>query len=168
MFCRLAAQEISLLSPVLSQANVKLIGVGLEPLGVEEFVEQKFWAGELYIDEDKKAFKDLGFKTFSIFSLPRLMLAKVARDAMFKGKERGLGGNMKGDAYQNGGLIIVKEGKIIYSFIQENPADHASNADILKALNMNVDLPTFVAQTSTPAASCDGDTCTLKPKSTSQ
>ena len=45
MFCRLAAQEISLLSPVLSQANVKLIGVGLEPLGVEEFVEQKFWAG---------------------------------------------------------------------------------------------------------------------------
>ena len=51
---------------------------------------------------------------------------------MLQGKERGLGGNMKGDAYQNGGLIIVKEGKIIYSFIQENPADHASNADILK------------------------------------
>ena len=45
MFCRLAAQEYSLIAPVLSQANVRLVGVGLEPLGVEEFVEQKFWAG---------------------------------------------------------------------------------------------------------------------------
>ena len=39
---------------------------------------------------------------------------------------------MRGDGLQNGGLLIVKEGKIIYSFVQENPADHASNADILK------------------------------------
>lgn len=45
MFCRLGAQEYSTIAPVLSQANVRLIGVGLEPLGVEEFVEKKFWAG---------------------------------------------------------------------------------------------------------------------------
>lgn len=169
MFCRLAAQEISLLSPVLSQANVRLIGIGLEPGGVEEFVERKFWAGELYINENSKAFEDLGFKRFSLFSLPRLMLAKVARDALSKGKERGLGGNMKGDGLQNGGLIIVQEGKIIYSFIQENPADHASNEDILKALNIAADVSTTVAKTSvpnTPSVSCDGDVCTLKPKST--
>ncbi len=45
MFCRLAAQELSLLAPRLSQENVRLVGVGLEPLGVEEFVERKFWLG---------------------------------------------------------------------------------------------------------------------------
>ena len=45
MFCRLAAQELSILAPRLSQENVRLVGVGLEPLGVEEFVEKKFWAG---------------------------------------------------------------------------------------------------------------------------
>lgn len=45
MFCRLAAQELSLLSPRLSQENVRLVGIGLEELGVEEFVEKKFWAG---------------------------------------------------------------------------------------------------------------------------
>lgn len=49
-----------------------------------------------------------------------------------QGKEKGITGNMSGDGFQNGGLLIVKEGKIIYSFIQENPADHASNEDILK------------------------------------
>jgi len=167
MFCRLAAQEYSLIAPVLSQANVRLVGVGLEPLGVEEFVEQKFWAGELYIDEDKKAFEALGFKRFSFFSLPRLMLAKVARDAVSKGRERGVGGNMRGDGLQNGGLLIVKEGKIIYSFVQENPADHASNADILKALNITVDTIPEFSTTSSPA-SCDGDVCSMKPKSTGQ
>ena len=45
MFCRLGAQEYSSIAPVLSQANVTLVGVGLEPLGVEEFVEKKFWVG---------------------------------------------------------------------------------------------------------------------------
>ncbi len=50
MFCRLAAQELSLLSPRLSQENVRLVGIGLEELGVEEFVEKKFWAGGRKLD----------------------------------------------------------------------------------------------------------------------
>jgi len=161
MFCRLGAQEYSSIAPVLSQANVTLVGVGLEPLGVEEFVEKKFWVGELYINEDKKAFENIGFKRFSLFSLPKLMLAKVARDAISRRKEKGITGNMSGDGFQNGGLLIVKEGKIIYSFIQENPADHASNEDILKALNIEVDTVSETYATNSPAASSE-------PKSTSQ
>lgn len=40
---------------------------------------------------------------------------------------------MKGDGYQNGGLIIVeKGGKLLYSYRQENPADHPHNDEILK------------------------------------
>jgi len=109
-----------------------------------------------------------GFKRFSLFSLPRLMLAKVARDAVSKGRERGVGGNMSGDGLQNGGLLIVKEGKIIYSFIQENPADHASKEDILKALNIKADTLEGTSTTNNPSASCDGDVCSTKPKSTGQ
>jgi len=56
MFCRLASVELSKIGPQLQQQNVRLIGVGLEELGVEEFVEKKFWAGELYIDEKQKSF----------------------------------------------------------------------------------------------------------------
>jgi prostamide/prostaglandin F2alpha synthase len=168
MFCRLAAQELSLLAPTLSNANVRLVGVGLEPLGVEEFVERKFWDGELYIDEKKKSFQDLGFKRFSLLSLPRYLLSKIARDATSKGKERNLGGDLKGDAFQNGGLLVVeKGGKVLYSFIQENPADHAQNEDILKALKL-----TFIegssstsAEQTAAASSCDGDVCGWKPKS---
>lgn len=50
-----------------------------------------------------------------------------------QGKERGVGGDLRGDGFQNGGLVVVgKGGKLLYSFVQENPADHAANEDILK------------------------------------
>ena len=40
---------------------------------------------------------------------------------------------MKGDGLQNGGVLVVeKGGKLLYSFTQVNPAEHASNDDILK------------------------------------
>ncbi|XP_046463865.1 prostamide/prostaglandin F synthase-like [Daphnia pulex] len=170
MFCRLAAQELSLLSPRLSQENVRLVGIGLEELGVEEFVEKKFWAGELYIDEKKKSFNDLGYKRFSIWSLPGLLLSRIARSQAALGKERGVGGDLRGDGFQNGGLIVVgKGGKLLYSFVQENPADHAANEDILKALNLSglmVDKSTDEQRpaAASPAA-CDQDVCSLKPKS---
>jgi len=176
MFCRLAAQELSILAPRLSQENVRLVGVGLEPLGVEEFVEKKFWAGELYIDEDKKTFKDLKFNRFSIFSLPGLLLSRVARAAMALGKQRGVGGDMRGDGYQNGGLLVVeKGGKVLYSFIQENPADHAQNEDVLKALNLSpepssppsADAPASLTDNGAQGPTCDADVCSLKPKSKS-
>ena len=45
----------------------------------------------------------------------------------------GVGGDLKGDGFQNGGLIVVERGgKVLYSFVQQNVADHASNEDILK------------------------------------
>lgn len=52
----------------------------------------------------------------------------------FKGKAWKVGGNMKGDGFQNGGLVVVspKGEKILFEFKQENPADHAENSDILK------------------------------------
>jgi len=171
MFCRLAAQELSMLAPRLSQEGVRLVGVGLEPLGVEEFVEKKFWDGELYIDQDKKTFKGLNFNWFSLFSLPGLLLAKVARDAASLGKQRGVGGDMRGDGFQNGGLLVVeKGGKVLYTFIQENPADHANNEDILKALNLSSEGIAAAGKKEAEggaAGSCDGDVCSLKPKSTS-
>ena len=48
-----------------------------------------------------------------------------------------MGGDMKGDGYQNGGTLIVdKGGKLLLQYIQENPADHVPLPDVLKALNI--------------------------------
>jgi len=44
---------------------------------------------------------------------------------------------MAGDGYQNGGALVVgKNGETLFHFVQEGAPDHASNLDLLKALNI--------------------------------
>ncbi len=42
---RLAAREISALLPALQEAGVRLVGVGLEKEGVQEFIDGRFFEG---------------------------------------------------------------------------------------------------------------------------
>ena len=44
-FIRLAAAELSSLKPALEGAGCRLIGVGLEPLGMEEFIQGGYFTG---------------------------------------------------------------------------------------------------------------------------
>nr|XP_053641845.1 prostamide/prostaglandin F synthase-like [Cherax quadricarinatus] len=55
-------------------------------------------------------------------------------------KEWAVGGDMKGDGFQNGGLLVVgpKGEKVLYEFKQENPAEHAENSAIAKALGLEI------------------------------
>ena len=39
-----------------------LVGIGLEEIGAEEFVQEEFLAGEVYVDLKKQCYQDLGFK----------------------------------------------------------------------------------------------------------
>lgn len=75
-----------MIKPQLDANNVGLVAVGLERLGVDEFLEKKFFAGSeyqlgikmcllshcyvsaVYIDEMKQNYKDLGFKRYFIES----------------------------------------------------------------------------------------------------
>jgi len=147
----LAAREVSAIKPILDQNQVKLVGVGLEELGLEEFIEGKFFQGDLYINEKKQSYNELGFKRFGFLGLFPAVLSRLSRAAQSRAKSLGLGGNMAGDGYQNGGALVVSEsGATLFHYVQEEAADHASNADILKALNIVVDGPIPTAET--PAA----------------
>ena len=52
-----------------------------------------------------------------------------------KAKQKGIQGNFKGDGWQNGGVLIVSKGgkSVLFNYVQENPAEYATNEDILKA-----------------------------------
>ena len=49
-------------------------------------------------------------------------------------KALGLGGDLKGDGYQNGGALVVEKGgeKTLLQYVQKSAPEHASNEDILK------------------------------------
>ena len=88
----------------------RLIGVGLEPLGLEEFLEGNFFDGELFVDEKKESFKKLGFKRMSFLQLFPAVFSKKSREAKAKADSMKLGGNLSGDGYQNGGCLVVGAG----------------------------------------------------------
>ena len=45
IYFRLAAREVSSLLPAFKSNDIRLIGVGLEPLGVQEFIDGNFFEG---------------------------------------------------------------------------------------------------------------------------
>jgi len=154
-YCRLAAREISALQPILDQHNVKLIGVGLEKLGVEDFIAGNFFTGDLYIDEGTKSYKALGFKKMGVLSVVPSIISSAARAAQARIKALGLGGNMEGEKYQNGGALIVEKGgeKQLLHYVQQSAPDHVSNEQVLEALGLSqADQPAPTAETAAATA----------------
>ena len=78
--------------------------------------------------------------------------------AIGRAKFLGLGGNMAGDGYQNGGSLVVKKGgETLWHYVQQEAPDHASNADILKALGISVAGPIPTAESVAAPPECKSD-----------
>ena len=64
-----------------------------------------------------------------------------------------VGGDMKGDGFQNGGTLIVdKKGKQLYEYRQEDAAEHISAEEILKALDLPIPPSVKAASSSSEGA----------------
>ncbi|XP_063835454.1 prostamide/prostaglandin F synthase-like [Ostrinia nubilalis] len=137
MFCRLWAKELGEIAPILSKHNIKLVGIGVEEAGSKEFVDGKFFDGDLYYVENIATYQQLGFKRFNLVTILTSLLWKQSREAIAKGRSMGLGGDLKGDWVQTGGaLMMEKGGKVLHHFAQQGPGEHMSNLDILKTFGL--------------------------------
>ncbi|EFB20666.1 hypothetical protein PANDA_013751, partial [Ailuropoda melanoleuca] len=115
--CRWIAQDLSSLKGLLDQHGVRLVGVGPEALGLQEFLDGGYFAGELYLDESKQCYRELGFRRawtgplclrrYNGLSIVPAALGKPVRDVALKAKAVGIQGNLSGDLLQSGGLLVV-------------------------------------------------------------
>uniref|UniRef100_H3BI28 Prostamide/prostaglandin F synthase n=1 Tax=Latimeria chalumnae TaxID=7897 RepID=H3BI28_LATCH len=141
--CRWIAKDISKLKDSFDQNNIRLIGVGLEEYGVEEFVKGNYFSGELYIDEKKQCYKDLGFKRYNALSLIPAVIGKPIREVVTKANAEGIQGNFSGDLLQSGGMLIVSpEGgeKVLFHFVQDSPGDHVPLETIVQTLGITANV----------------------------
>ncbi|XP_028303021.1 prostamide/prostaglandin F synthase [Gouania willdenowi] len=154
--CRWMASEISKLEADLKAAGVALVGIGPEEFGLKEFKEGGFFKGSIFVDEQKKSYKDLGFKRYTALSVVPAALGKKVRDAASKASAEGIQGNFSGDLLQSGGMLIVAKGgeKILLHFIQDSPGDHVPLEDITKVLGISAS----VKAGQRPV--CNDDVCT--------
>jgi prostamide/prostaglandin F2alpha synthase len=135
--CRGNAVVMSRMLPQLEANNIRLVGIGIEKLGLEEFEEGGYWKGELYIDHGKKIHKALELKSVSIVSALMMIFAnKAVKDAAQKTKDTP--GNFKGDGRQLGATFVVgKGGEMLLDFRQRDFADQPSTVSILDALGLD-------------------------------
>lgn len=137
-FCRLAAKQLSDIKPKLDEYGVRLVGVGVEELGLKEFLDGQFFKGDLFIDMEKKCYKDLQYKRFGFLNLIPALFYKSSRDAISESRAAKTGGDLKGDYYQVGGTLVVRKGgeKVLLSHKQQELADHVDTKEVLKCFHV--------------------------------
>ena len=131
--CRISAVNLSGLRPILDQHNFELIG-----LGIDEFIAEQFFSGELHVDVGRKTYEALNCKKNSWRNLWGL-LDGIMKFAKFT-ESKGYKSNMKGDFNQLGGTFLIgKGGKTLYAHFQTNDSFEPDLKKIVEAIG--VELP---------------------------
>ncbi|XP_075460997.1 prostamide/prostaglandin F synthase [Ascaphus truei] len=154
--CRWTAKEVSKLKESFDDHQICLIGVGPEDVGLKEFLDGNFFSGDVYLDETKQCYKDLGFKRYNALSIVPAALGKKVRDVASKANADGVQGNFLGDLLQSGGMLIVNKGgeNVMLHFVQDSPGDHVPLETIVKTLGITADV------TESQRPQCNDDVCT--------
>lgn len=157
---------------------MRMVAVGLERLGLDEFLEGKYWSGDLYIDESHSTYKNLALKRFGLAD-GYGMLDKSLYSAVGQAEGVGFKGNLKGDGFQLGATFVIlksQEGhEIVFEHRQTSYADHPKSVDIVTGMKLAEDVIAQVRAdedafektgkssgggSSSSGPKCDGDVCT--------
>ncbi|XP_072282358.1 prostamide/prostaglandin F synthase [Pyxicephalus adspersus] len=154
--CRWIAKDISQLKESLEANQIRLIGIGPEDVGLQEFLDGKYFSGELYLDESKQSYKVLGFKRYNALSIVPAALGKKVRDIVTKANTVGVQGNFTGDLLQSGGMLIVSKGgeKVLLHFVQDSPGDYVPLDTLVTTLGITADVKT------SQRPQCNDEVCT--------
>jgi hypothetical protein len=112
-----------------SSHKIKLVGIGLSTLDLEDFKKEKNFSGPIYINEGKSVYSSLNFKTNSCWNCYGITckLLKMAS----KGKEKKITNNLSGDKSQNGGeAAVLKDGTVVFLKLQDDPTDVMTYKDL--------------------------------------
>lgn len=149
--------------------GVNMVAIGLEHLGEQEFIDGGYFDGEVFVDEGKKSYRDLGYKRFSIISIWTALLSRISRAAMSEAKRHNISGNYSGDGFQNGGVLIIDKGgsKVLLNHREENPGDNVANDVVLQSLGITDVVPSDKpeAEVEEPPLECSEE-CALPPPKT--
>ena len=98
----------------------------------------QFCCADVFVDEGKKTYRELGYKRYNFLSIWAALLTKISRAAISETRAQNISGNLSGDGLQNGGTLIVGRGgeKVLLNFHEEAPGEHVANEVILNALNI--------------------------------
>ena len=132
MFCREQAVQVHRESKAIGKKGARLVFVGNGNKAMAAAFRDQFGiTSPIYVDTKRASYRALDFGK-SPLSLVSAGAAKAAVRALGEGFRQGL---TQGDAWQLGGVVIVKkDGTVTYRYASQHPGDHPPVSDVLKAL----------------------------------
>ncbi|TGZ63628.1 hypothetical protein CRM22_006831 [Opisthorchis felineus] len=112
-FCRLEALNLSQMKPAFDKRRIRLVGISFDENGIKDFVDGNFFKGELFLDPDRSTYRAMDFKRVSSLSGFKSLFTKAGRDLNSVANAAHVSGNLSGDGWQTGGLLVVEKGKDI-------------------------------------------------------
>jgi hypothetical protein len=132
VFARQQAAALMEIKPRLDEAAVALAAVGSgSPESARAFVQDFQFEGEMYVDQDLKAYRAFGLHRGVLKTLGLASLAK-GLSAMHKGFRQG---PSQGDLWQQGGLFVVGPGnRLRFAHRDRFAGDHADLGEVIDVL----------------------------------
>lgn len=143
VFCKAGALDLSKTYEKINQefpSKFKLIGIGVEHRGYDDFRKGKFFSHEIYIDKKKGIYTALQYKKPGILSCygfcsKNVWEVKSKNDVKYKDKKIGIEMDPKKDMFQMGGSFLINQkGEILLEHIDAFYGDHAKEDEIMEAV----------------------------------
>lgn len=129
--CREEASELSSLKPQLEELGVRLVAVVKEDVGTEIQDFRPHFAGDIYIDEEKRFYGPLQRKMGGLGFIRLGVWQNLIR-----AWRSGYQGNLKGEGYILGGVFVIGAGNqgILLEHREKEFGDKVDTADVLEAV----------------------------------
>ena len=133
MFCREQAVQLHRESATIGKKGARLVFIGNGNRHFASAFKEEFGITEpVYVDTKRESYR--------AFEMKRGVIDTIASPSAWKNMGRALGsgfrqGMVKGDAWQLGGVLVVRPGgAIAYRYLSNDAGDHPDPAEVLAAL----------------------------------
>ena len=114
----------------------KVVGIGIEQRGYDEFKKGGYFKHTVYIDKLKQIYKKLKYKKPGILSCFGFCVKNFVNEyknvtAKYKDKNLAFDSDLKKDVLQMGGSFLInRQGKVLFEHIDTFYGDHAKEEQI--------------------------------------
>ncbi|KAJ9090494.1 hypothetical protein DSO57_1001952 [Entomophthora muscae] len=139
--CRYESRLLSDLKPYFDELNVRLVGVGFEEVGLQEFMDGKYWEWDLFLDPSRSVHSALRLETMGLLQGLRDVASLATRMATAAASRMGLIEELGGDGFQLGGTFIITPTRgVVYEYRQVGTGTFPSIKDIIAIVGGDPDL----------------------------
>ncbi|KAJ9052756.1 hypothetical protein DSO57_1031034, partial [Entomophthora muscae] len=133
--CRYESRLLSELKPEFDALDIKLIAIGFENVGLEDFLSGEYWDWEILVDNERSVHIALDLKKVPVSAGLKDLMSSATRAAIMAATKAGIQGDLKGDGFQLGGTFVIEKetSKILYEYRQLGADSYTSLKEVYES-----------------------------------